>query len=186
MDTSLKQATVSTEKVVQVQSGWTMLPLLIGLLLADIGVVVFAVANGTSRLLIIISILLLPVCTVLLRGFFTLQPNEARVLVLFGNYKGSVRTSGFHWGNPFYTNGPQQVSTAFSSGPFNKLAASKTESLTSSRRTLGRNKISLRARTLNGDKLKVNDKRGNPIEIDRGSRGSYSSGPMDWLHGRTR
>src|SRR2546422_427213 len=31
--------------------------------------------------------------------------------------------------------------------------------------TLGRNKISLRARTLNGDHLKVNDKRGNPIEI---------------------
>src|SRR5205807_9246114 len=34
-----------------------------------------------------------------------------------------------------------------------------------SRQTVGRNKMSLRARTLNGDKLKVNDKRGNPIEI---------------------
>ena len=165
MDTGLKQATVSTEKVVQVQSGWTMLPLLAGVLLADIGVVVFAVANGTSRWFTIVSILLLPVCIVLLRGFFTLQPNEARVLVLFGNYRGSVRTSGFHWGNPFYTNGPQQVSTAISRGPLSKLTPSKNESLGSSRQTLGRNKISLRARTLNGDKLKVNDKRGNPIEI---------------------
>ena len=162
MDTALKQATVSTEKVVQVQSGWTMLPLLASVLLADIGVVIFAVENGTSRLLTIVSILLLPVCIVLLRGFFTLQPNEARVLVLFGNYRGSVRTSGFHWGNPFYTNGPQQVSTAISSGQLGKLAPSKNESLVSSRQTLGRNKISLRARTLNGDKLKVNDKRGNP------------------------
>ena len=66
MDTGLKQATVSTEKVVQVQSGWTMLPLLAGVLLADIGVVVFAVANGTSRWFTIVSILLLPVCIVLL------------------------------------------------------------------------------------------------------------------------
>src|SRR5262245_10962819 len=30
-------------------------------------------------------------------GFFTLEPNEARVLILFGNYKGSERRSGFHW-----------------------------------------------------------------------------------------
>lgn len=163
MNTALRQATVSTEKAVRVQNGWTMLPLLVSLLLADVGVVVFAVENGTSTWLTIISILLLPVCIVLLRGFFTLQPNEARVLVLFGNYRGSVRTSGFHWGNPFYTNGPQQVSTAISIGQLSKLAGSK--SLTSSRHTLGRNKISLRARTLNGDKLKVNDKRGNPIEI---------------------
>jgi regulator of protease activity HflC (stomatin/prohibitin superfamily) len=65
-------------------------------------------------------------------GHFTLQPNEARVLLLFGAYHGTVRRSGFHWANPFY-----------------------------SRNT----KISLRAHNLNSDKLKVNDKRGNPIEI---------------------
>ncbi len=64
-------------------------------------------------------------------GFFTLQPNEARVLILFGAYKGTIRRSGFHWTNPFYT----------------------------------KKKISLRMRNLNGDRLKVNDKRGNPIEI---------------------
>src|SRR5205814_1337400 len=69
---------------------------------------------------------------VLLIGHFTLQPNQARVLILFGAYKGTVRKSGFHWANPFY-----------------------------SRRT----KISLRAHNFNSDKLKVNDKRGNPIEI---------------------
>lgn len=64
-------------------------------------------------------------------GFFTLQPNEACVLILFGAYKGTVRESGFHWTNPF----------------------------------MSKRKISLRARNLNGDKLKVNDKVGNPIEI---------------------
>jgi len=64
-------------------------------------------------------------------GFFTLQPNEARVLVLFGSYKGTVRRSGFHWTNPFTSKIP----------------------------------VSLRSRNLNGERLKVNDKRGNPIEI---------------------
>jgi len=64
-------------------------------------------------------------------GFFTLQPNEARVLILFGAYRGTVRASGFFWTNPF----------------------------------MSKKRISLRSRNLNGDMLKVNDKRGNPIEI---------------------
>jgi len=38
-------------------------------------------------------------------GCFTLQPNQARVLILFGSYKGTVRTGGFHWANPFYSGG---------------------------------------------------------------------------------
>lgn len=159
METGLKQAAVSAERVVHVQSGWTMLPVFVGLLLADIGFLIFAFQSGTSTWRVTFLILLLPICIVLLKGFFTLQPNEARVLVLFGDYKGTVRSSGFHWGNPFYTNGPRQVS-AFSTAPLNKSGGSAV-----SHYTLGRNKISLRARTLNGQKLKVNDKRGNPIEI---------------------
>lgn len=159
METGPKQAAVSAERVVHVQSGWTMLPVFVGLLLADIGFLIFAFQSGTSTWRVTFLILLLPICIALLKGFFTLQPNEARVLVLFGDYKGTVRSSGFHWGNPFYTNGPRQVS-AFSTAPLNKSGGSAV-----SHHTLGRNKISLRARTLNGEKLKVNDKRGNPIEI---------------------
>lgn len=64
-------------------------------------------------------------------GFFTLQPNQAAVLTLFGAYKGTSRQAGLQWANPFY----------------------------------GKKKISLRARNLNMEKLKVNDQRGNPIEI---------------------
>lgn len=44
------------------------------------------------------------VCVVpllLLMGFFIIQPNQARVLILFGDYKGTVRDEGFHWANPF-------------------------------------------------------------------------------------
>lgn len=172
MTMNLKQAAASDERVVHVQNGWIMLPVLVGLLLADIGLLIFALENGDQTTgqsrtpLIIVSILLLPLCVILLKGFFTLQPNEARVLVLFGDYKGTVRKSGFHWGNPFYTNGPQQVGThAEGTGALSKLAGTKTGTTAMPRQTLGRNKISLRARTLNGDKLKVNDKRGNPIEI---------------------
>ncbi len=39
---------------------------------------------------------------ILTSGFFTLQPNEAAVLLLFGAYKGTVRDAGFHWANPFF------------------------------------------------------------------------------------
>jgi hypothetical protein len=39
---------------------------------------------------------------IFMAGFLVVQPNEARVLILFGAYKGTVRTSGFWWANPFY------------------------------------------------------------------------------------
>jgi regulator of protease activity HflC (stomatin/prohibitin superfamily) len=79
----------------------------------------------------LLFILLMGVGVFLCFGFFTLQPNEGRVLILFGEYRGTERQSGWHWTNPLNT----------------------------------KKRISLRARNLNGDKLKVNDNRGNPIEI---------------------
>ncbi len=64
-------------------------------------------------------------------GFFVVNPNTSRVLVLFGRYRGTVRTDGFWWTNPFTV----------------------------------KTRASLRAHNLNGEKLKVNDLMGNPIEI---------------------
>src|SRR5258707_14752168 len=64
-------------------------------------------------------------------GLFIVNPNDARVLVLFGTYKGTVKGNGFFWANPF----------------------------------LVKKRITLRARNLHGEKLKVNDKGGNPIQI---------------------
>jgi regulator of protease activity HflC (stomatin/prohibitin superfamily) len=66
-------------------------------------------------------------------GFYTLQPNQARALVLFGRYVGTDKTSGFRWANPLY----KRLNM----------------------------KVSLRARNLNMKPIKVNDLRGNPIEI---------------------
>src|SRR5271165_6045152 len=166
------QSTTSQERAVSAQSGWIMLPALLVFLLGDIALLIFAIKDGVETTgqpygwLVVLSLLLLPVCILLLTGFFTLQPNEARVLVLFGDYKGTVRTSGFHWGNPFYTNGSLHIGTfTVGSEMQNKQAGAKMVPAAGSRQTLGRNKMSLGARTLNGDKLKVNDKRGNPIEI---------------------
>ena len=64
-------------------------------------------------------------------GYKMLEPNEARVLLFFGNYRGTFYETGFWWINPF----------------------------------MSAKKLSLRARNLNVDPIKVNDKAGNPIMI---------------------
>ena len=147
------QFTATQERIIQAKNGWVMLLSLFGLLIGDIALLIYSV-NEHSVVFLILSLLLIPVTIILLTGFFTLQPNEGRVLILFGAYRGTVRESGFHWGNPFYSNGkalePGEAERKTSGTP---------------RASAARHKISLRARTLNGDKLKVNDKRGNPIEI---------------------
>ncbi len=66
-----------------------------------------------------------------LPGFFYVNPNSSRVLVLFGDYKGTVKKNGFFWVNPFYV----------------------------------KQSISLRARNFDSERVKVNDKVGNPILI---------------------
>ena len=64
-------------------------------------------------------------------GLYMLQPNQAGLLTLFGSYRGTDRSEGLRWANPFYI----------------------------------KKKVSVRARNFNSEKLKVNDLRGNPIEI---------------------
>lgn len=100
------------------------------------------------------------VAGILLSGFYTLQPNESRVLILFGNYRGTVKSPGWHWGNPFFSNG----------SPSSELKEERSRSITATKPVAGtkpdsRFKVSLRARTEVGDTIKVNDRRGNPIEI---------------------
>jgi regulator of protease activity HflC (stomatin/prohibitin superfamily) len=90
-------------------------------------------------------------------GFFTLQPNEARVLILFGRYHGTTRQVGFLWGNPFFSNG----STGRRSRPLGRRDPGTAQAA----RRVPRYKVSLRARTLNGERLKVNDRAGNPVDI---------------------
>jgi regulator of protease activity HflC (stomatin/prohibitin superfamily) len=159
------------EKVVRVQNGWIILPTNIVLCLGSIALLVYSIAGGVRNVghpfwALFIGAILLEITSIIFwAGFFTLQPNEARVLVLFGAYRGTVRDSGFHWGNPFYFNGSgRTVSNQDGQG-----AASRTNPMAAAvaalRARSSRFKVSLRARNFNSEKLKVNDKRGNPIEI---------------------
>ncbi|WP_010250033.1 SPFH domain-containing protein [Acetivibrio cellulolyticus] len=125
------------EKIKEVKPGFTlfianMLMLAISLFLIIWGIIETANHPSVIPVASIISgSILLIIWFIFINGFFTLQPNEAAVLILFGEYKGTVKKSGWYFTNPFYT----------------------------------KKKISLRSRNINGEKLKVNDEAGNPIEI---------------------
>ncbi len=164
--------TASREKVVKVLDGWVMLPVVLVLFLGAIALLVFSIVAGVRAggppiwSLFVLAILIEIASIIMFPGFFTLQPNEARVLVLFGEYKGTVRDPGFHWGNPFYANGPSQTSGFLRAVTAEtNLATGKPAGVMAGRTRLSRLKLSLRARNFNSEKLKVNDKRGNPIEI---------------------
>jgi regulator of protease activity HflC (stomatin/prohibitin superfamily) len=160
------------ESEVRVFNGWAMLAVNIALLAGGIGLMILSLVRAAQQeqppnwYQFVGSILIIITSFVWMRGFFTLQPNEARVLILFGAYKGTVRTGGFHWGNPFYSSGPGvPMSFRFQPQGETPAAASKSGAAAAMHKTMSRYKISLRSRNHNGDKLKVNDKRGNPIEI---------------------
>ena len=57
--------------------------------------------SGAIWGLVLGGVALLILGCILSFGFFTLEPNETRVAVLFGHYKGTVRQGGFRWANPF-------------------------------------------------------------------------------------
>ena len=91
----------------------------------------FVVAPALGGLALGLRVLMILLGVFTLVGLYMLQPREAAILTLFGEYRGTDRREGLRWANPLYT----------------------------------KRKISLRARNLNANTLKVNDKRGNPIEI---------------------
>jgi regulator of protease activity HflC (stomatin/prohibitin superfamily) len=81
------------------------LPMLLVLLLA-LAAAVYGIVEGVRTadvVLIVGSSVGLVVVTFLLAGLFVVNPNEGRVLQLFGDYVGTVRTPGLRWANPFYT-----------------------------------------------------------------------------------
>jgi regulator of protease activity HflC (stomatin/prohibitin superfamily) len=112
-----------------------------GLLMLTVGILLLALSGwlyylaasqaGGAVPLAILATLAMMIGILVFVGLFIVNPNEAKVMVLFGKYAGTVRRDGFFWVNPFTV----------------------------------KHRISLRARNLSGQKLKVNDKLGNPIEI---------------------
>ncbi len=118
------------ERTITVASGWLFLPLLLLVLGGSVWLFINAIQTDMPwKLFVAIAVFVVDI--ILMAGFFVVNPNEAAALLLFGDYKGSVKRNGFCWANPFMT----------------------------------KMKVSLRARNLNGEKIKVNDLSGNPIEI---------------------
>lgn len=79
------------------------IPMILGLLLALAGTGALFVAGvrGGSPPLAIVAVLLFTALSVAAGGFMSIEPNDARVLTLFGDYKGSVKEPGLWWVNPF-------------------------------------------------------------------------------------
>ncbi|MDI9342676.1 MAG: SPFH domain-containing protein [Sediminibacterium sp.] len=114
---------MKTEKVIAPLNGYVIIfVLLVVVALAFYG----AISNNS--VLVVGSLL---VFVVLAKGFVVVSPNTSKVLLLFGDYKGSIKQSGFFWINPLYN----------------------------------RTSVSIRARNFESEKIKVNDKMGNPILI---------------------
>jgi regulator of protease activity HflC (stomatin/prohibitin superfamily) len=95
-----------------------------------VGIALTATA-GTNGGPVVVGIIVIVIAGFGFGGFFVVQPNEARVLILFGRYIGSVTEAGWWWCNPFAK----------------------------------KQKVSLRVRNFQSERIKVNDASGNPIEI---------------------
>jgi regulator of protease activity HflC (stomatin/prohibitin superfamily) len=158
------QATQSaaSERIVSTLNGWGMLLLNIALFIVAAYLTNLAAIHGGPMR--VIGTLCGLLAVLMVGGYFTLQPNQARVLILFGAYKGTVRSSGFHWANPFYSRsrGINLQKEGRSSEGEQRIHPGR-------RRAGGlgllSTKLSLRAHNFSSDAIKVNDKRGNPVEI---------------------
>ena len=144
-------ASPSLEREVRAWNGWVMGVLVLALLLVALACCVQGIreasGSGPPRGLFLLGLALAAVAVVAVFGFFTLEPNQARVLILFGSYKGTVREAGFHWGNPFFANGSKNA-------PESRHPPKLSGDLSLHLPKRGtRMKVSLRARNFNGDRL---------------------------------
>ncbi|TPV35493.1 SPFH domain-containing protein [Paucihalobacter ruber] len=111
------------EKIIEPANGYLMLFVFLTMFFGSIALIV-AFRHPLIVLIIVASL-------IMAFGFVMVQPNGSRVLLLFGEYIGTIKKNGFYWVNPFYT----------------------------------KQKISLRASNFDSERLKVNDKLGNPVMI---------------------
>lgn len=142
------------EKKVRPAPGWLMLFVCLVLLALTPTLIVSGAVVGTP-LLVVPGILCGVGCFVSLFGFQAVQPNDARVLLLFGDYVGSIRESGFYWVNPFYTK--KRISL--------RVRNFETGSVTTPEVKGADGKVLTQKSRSAGRPSKVNDRDGNPIEI---------------------
>ena len=121
----------SAERPARTSGGILMLLVSLALMLGGAAALVLGIEGTLIPAAVAAGIFASVLGLILLCGLYSLQPNEAMAILLFGDYRGTDRKAGLRWVLPWYS----------------------------------RKKVSMRVRNVTSDKLKVNDKRGNPIEI---------------------
>ncbi len=98
MQQHASNAISTDEQVIAGANGWVML----AVWLAALAFAVFLIITPAGPAKFVAGVLLFAVSAFCLKGLFTLQPNQAAVMIFFGSYAGTARASGFFWVNPFY------------------------------------------------------------------------------------
>ena len=114
---------MKTEKIIKPVSGYIVLLILCIILITALYFFLNEKEAAGAPLIVLFSFLSI--------GLTIVSPNNAKILLLFGEYKGSINQNGLYWVNPFFK----------------------------------KTTISLRAKNFESEKIKVNDKLGNPILI---------------------
>src|SRR4051812_11572224 len=86
------------EQVITGVNGWVMLVILLAAIV--LGLALLALPGGPAKF--IAGVVIVGIAVFCLKGLFTLEPNQASVMIFFGSYAGTMRESGFFWVNPFY------------------------------------------------------------------------------------
>ena len=123
--------TATTEREASTSSGYAMLVVLLLAILVDIYSIT-SLPHGPGGTINVIAIVIATIVFILVMpGFYMLQPNQAVAITLFGEYRGTDRSTGLRWTWPW----------------------------------MAKKKVSVRANNFISEKIKVNDLRGNPIDI---------------------
>ncbi|WP_442511071.1 SPFH domain-containing protein [Novipirellula sp. SH528] len=145
---------VHPEKLLRPNTGWFALFACLGLILFG-GFTVIASAAAENGFFALLGVMMIPSGIIGLFGLMAIAPNDSRVLLLFGDYRGTVKDSGFFWVNPFFSKRKvslriRNFETGSSSTPEKKDAAGTV--------------VQWKSRSASRPS-KVNDRDGNPIEI---------------------
>ena len=154
------------ERILHPMNGYVMLVIGVIGLLAGIGAIIAGSVIGgmaengvTIGVGVSVGTVVLILAVILLCGLKVLNPNEAYVFALFGNYYGTLKKEGFFWVNPFCAAlNPTIRATPVVTGKVEGASASLSVGNKAK-------KVSMRTMTLDNKKQKVNDLLGNPVEI---------------------
>jgi regulator of protease activity HflC (stomatin/prohibitin superfamily) len=146
------------ERVFRPFSGWFWLAVCLLLFFGGPALVVYSIVEGQPDPPVWpfpLAVLMMLTAIVLAFGFQAVAPNDSRVLLLFGDYQGTIKDSGFFWVNPFYSK--KRVSL--------RVRNFETGSITTPETKDAAGKILQHKSRSAGRPSKVNDRDGNPVEI---------------------